>query len=57
MEAIKNDESIPVRANKKTGKKSKKEVREEVSMLDLPLSFRGLTDVWLNRSRRRLRRS
>ncbi|THH33072.1 hypothetical protein EUX98_g1154 [Antrodiella citrinella] len=30
VEAIKNDESIPVRANKKKGTKSKKEVREEV---------------------------
>ncbi|KAG6813521.1 hypothetical protein H0H92_010226 [Tricholoma furcatifolium] len=30
VEAIKNDESIPVRSNKKTGTKSKKEVREQV---------------------------
>jgi len=30
VEAIKNDDSIPVRANKKKGTKSKKEVREEV---------------------------
>ncbi|PSR73760.1 hypothetical protein PHLCEN_2v10404 [Hermanssonia centrifuga] len=30
VEGIKNDESIPVRANKKKGTKSKKEVREQV---------------------------
>ncbi|KAL1745020.1 hypothetical protein HDZ31DRAFT_37237 [Schizophyllum fasciatum] len=30
VEAIKNDPSIPVRSNKKTGARSKKEVREEV---------------------------
>ncbi|KDR75704.1 hypothetical protein GALMADRAFT_248343 [Galerina marginata CBS 339.88] len=30
IETIKNDESIPLRANKKTGAKSKKEVREQV---------------------------
>ncbi|KAG6841374.1 hypothetical protein C0991_011714 [Blastosporella zonata] len=30
VEAIKNDASIPVRSNKKTGAKSKKEVREQV---------------------------
>ncbi|TRM69135.1 hypothetical protein BD626DRAFT_473050 [Schizophyllum amplum] len=30
VEAIKNDASIPVRSNKKTGARSKKEVREEV---------------------------
>ncbi|KAG5722215.1 UPF0696 like protein [Termitomyces sp. T112] len=30
VEAIKNDESIPLRSNKKTGVKSKKEVREQV---------------------------
>ncbi|KAG6879913.1 hypothetical protein C0992_009577 [Termitomyces sp. T32_za158] len=30
VEAIKNDESIPLRSNKKTGAKSKKEVREQV---------------------------
>ncbi|KAF9049910.1 translation initiation factor eIF 4e-like domain-containing protein [Panaeolus papilionaceus] len=30
VESIKNDESIPVRSNKKTGAKSKKEVREQV---------------------------
>ncbi|KAF4621345.1 hypothetical protein D9613_000846 [Agrocybe pediades] len=30
VEAIKNDDSIPVRSNKKTGAKSKKEVREQV---------------------------
>ncbi|KAG6837072.1 hypothetical protein H0H93_015340 [Arthromyces matolae] len=29
VEAIKNDESIPLRSNKKTGAKSKKEVREQ----------------------------
>ncbi|KAJ3506666.1 hypothetical protein NLJ89_g6744 [Agrocybe chaxingu] len=30
VESIKNDDSIPVRSNKKTGARSKKEVREEV---------------------------
>ncbi|KAH9485488.1 UPF0696 protein C11orf68-like protein [Psilocybe cubensis] len=30
VESIKNDESIPTRSNKKTGAKSKKEVREQV---------------------------
>lgn len=31
--SLKNDESIPVRSNKKTGAKSKKEVREKVCSL------------------------
>lgn len=30
FDPMKNDESIPLRSNKKTGAKSKKEVREQV---------------------------
>lgn len=53
VEAIKNDESIPVRSNKKTGAKSKKEVREKaqseaaVELKDISIRNGFVSGKWL----------
>lgn len=56
VEAIKNDASIPMRSNKKTGAKSKKEVREEVNshiiniLIDFDLTYQCVFIVGTSRS-------
>ncbi|CAA7258992.1 unnamed protein product [Cyclocybe aegerita] len=53
VESIKNDDSIPVRSNKKTGARSKKEVREEVQaqaseqLKAIAIKHGYLTGKWL----------
>ncbi|KAH8087844.1 translation initiation factor eIF 4e-like domain-containing protein [Cristinia sonorae] len=53
VESIKNDDSIPVRANKKKGTKSKKEVREEVQneatekLQDISVRHKFVSGKWL----------
>ncbi|THH01349.1 hypothetical protein EW026_g1350 [Hermanssonia centrifuga] len=45
VEGIKNDDSIPVRANKKKGTKSKKEVREQLKEISIRHGF--VSGKWL----------
>ncbi|KAK7472479.1 hypothetical protein VKT23_000594 [Stygiomarasmius scandens] len=53
VEEIKNDASIPLRSNKKTGAKSKKEVREQVqaeaaeSLKEIALKHKYVVGKWL----------
>uniref|UniRef100_D8Q9T6 Uncharacterized protein n=1 Tax=Schizophyllum commune (strain H4-8 / FGSC 9210) TaxID=578458 RepID=D8Q9T6_SCHCM len=53
VESIKNDASIPVRSNKKTGARSKKEVREEVQaeatkkLKEISQKHKYVTGKWL----------
>jgi len=53
VENIKNDDSIPVRANKKKGLKSKKELREEVQaeasekLKDISVRYGWISGKWL----------
>ncbi|KAI0821394.1 translation initiation factor eIF 4e-like domain-containing protein [Irpex lacteus] len=53
VESIKNDDSIPVRANKKKGLKSKKELREEVQaeasekLKDISIRHHWVSGKWL----------